>query len=326
MNNIALLSIVSVIILASAFSVAMAEPDAQRKSGNIDSFPSPVVGQDGHHVAVILPITENWYEGELYYHAERHVNLISLRGPLEPGEFPNNVWRSADGQRYEATIISGEPSGFFEVSGNAIGLHSSRDRPFTASFSVHYIEKEPEVDLDAIDYTQFPEKVESSMNRATVEITNIMKRPEFQQHFTHGFYIVTGRVCAGDAKILTPEIAIYADGVVRKRVELSHMLEPNQCVRGSESIRTENPDTIFARIVGGDKTEDRVLELDAMMNNVREQIRVLNNELNQYFTDPSLAQDNQGRIAQISDQISVLREQMSILRAEYYDLIEDEVN
>lgn len=114
-------------------------------SGTITSSDDPGIGHENHELAVILPPSDKTYIGRLTFSASEPVQYVTLIGPLEPGENTGQPTWTPDGETYYALVLvdNGQKSGGWAFAGNALALHTMNSEPFTATYSVSYVELEP---------------------------------------------------------------------------------------------------------------------------------------------------------------------------------------
>lgn len=107
------------------------------KTGTIQSVQDPGLGHESHQLAVILAPSSDVYSGILSYSASEPIQLIALRGPINPDEHPEKTWTADGSTIFEMTFIDPANSmGSWEFSGNAIALHTKNTTNFTVSYSV----------------------------------------------------------------------------------------------------------------------------------------------------------------------------------------------
>jgi len=114
-------------------------------SDTITSVQDPGQGHENHQISVLLPPSDKSYVGRLTFSASENVQFVTLHGPLGVGEDKGQAIWSPDGEtKYALTLIdNGQKSGGWFFAGNALALHSMKDTPFTASYSIAYAEVEP---------------------------------------------------------------------------------------------------------------------------------------------------------------------------------------
>jgi len=121
--------------------------DAYEKtvSETITSVTDPGQGHESHQLAVLLPPSDKVYVGKMTFSASENVQFVALHGPLGVGEDKGQAVWSPDGEtKFALTLIdNGQKSGGWFFAGNALALHSMKDTPFTASYSVAYAELDP---------------------------------------------------------------------------------------------------------------------------------------------------------------------------------------
>jgi len=61
-------------------------------TGTVESIPDPGVGHEFHSLAIIIPPSEDIFTGTLSYSASEPIQLVSLKGPLGPGETAPMIW------------------------------------------------------------------------------------------------------------------------------------------------------------------------------------------------------------------------------------------
>ena len=111
-------------------------------SGTVHSSPDPGIGHEGHSLAIIIPPTERPFFGGIgSYTASEDVQLVVLRGPLEPGEDKGQSTWTPDGETvYALTLVDlskeNQQNGRFTFSGNALALHTMNPDGFTATYSI----------------------------------------------------------------------------------------------------------------------------------------------------------------------------------------------
>ena len=121
--------------------------DAYEKtaSDTITSVTDPGQGHESHQLAVLLPPSDKVYVGKMTFSASENVQFVALHGPLGVGEDKGQAIWSPDGEtKYALTLVdNGQKSGGWFFAGNALALHSMKDTPFTASYSIAYAELDP---------------------------------------------------------------------------------------------------------------------------------------------------------------------------------------
>jgi len=119
-------------------------PKAKRQitSGTISSSQDPGVGHESHQLAVILPPSDNVYEGVLTYTASEPIQLVTLHGPIAEGDDMGQAIWSPDGEtKFGLTFIdNGDNAGTWYFTGNALAVHTMNEEPFSVSFTLSYTE------------------------------------------------------------------------------------------------------------------------------------------------------------------------------------------
>ncbi len=116
-------------------------------SGTITSMDDPGMGHSEHELAILLPPSDKTYIGRMTFSASEPVQYVTLIGPLGPGENNGQPTWSPDGETYYALVLvdQGSKSGGWAFAGNALALHTMNSEPFTATYSVSYVELAPGV-------------------------------------------------------------------------------------------------------------------------------------------------------------------------------------
>ena len=116
-------------------------------SGTITSMDDPGMGHSEHEIAIILPPSDKTYIGRMTFSASEPVQYVTLIGPLGPGENAGQKTWTPDGETYYALVLvdQGSKSGGWAFAGNALALHTMNSEPFTATYSVSYVELAPGV-------------------------------------------------------------------------------------------------------------------------------------------------------------------------------------
>ena len=113
--------------------------------GTISSTQDPGVGHETHQLAIILPPTSNVYKGILSYDASEPIQLVVLHGPLGPDDANGQaIWTPDGKKKFAMTFVDPQTSmGSWVFAGNALAVHTLHSDPFTVSYSVSYMEKQP---------------------------------------------------------------------------------------------------------------------------------------------------------------------------------------
>jgi hypothetical protein len=124
--------------------VTTMKPKAERKivSGTMTSSQDPGVGHESHQLAVILPPSDNVYEGVLTYTASEPIQLVTLHGPIAEGDDMGQAIWSPDGEtKFGLTFIdNGDNAGTWYFTGNALAVHTMSKEPFSVSYTLSYTE------------------------------------------------------------------------------------------------------------------------------------------------------------------------------------------
>jgi len=132
-------------IVATGTASAGQNAYGKTASDTITSVQDPGQGHEGHQLAILLPPSDKVYVGKMTFSASENVQFVALHGPLGVGEDKGQAIWSPDGEtKYALTLIdNGQKSGGWFFAGNALALHSMKDTPFTASYSIAYAELDP---------------------------------------------------------------------------------------------------------------------------------------------------------------------------------------
>ncbi|NND85941.1 MAG: hypothetical protein HKM23_01155 [Nitrosopumilus sp.] len=132
----------------------------------------PGIGHENHQLAVLIPISEKEYTGTLYYSASEPVQLVSLKGPLEPGEEKGkSVWTPDNETYYELTIVSDySSSGEWSFVGNALAVHTFKSTPFVVDYKLDYSEVEDTNIMSKNSLNDVSIKAEFSFDSGTITI------------------------------------------------------------------------------------------------------------------------------------------------------------
>ncbi|MGD2106633.1 MAG: copper-binding protein, partial [Nitrosopumilaceae archaeon] len=100
-------------------------------TGTTQSVQDPGIGHESHQLAVLLAPSSDVFSGVLSYSASEPIQLVSLRGPIGPGEQPEKTW-TPDGETvFELTFVDPKNAmGSWEFSGNALAVHTMKTTPF----------------------------------------------------------------------------------------------------------------------------------------------------------------------------------------------------
>jgi len=109
-------------------------------SGEAQSIIDPGVGHEAHSLAILLPPSEKVYSGTLTYRASEPIQLVSLDGPLGPGEDKGQpIWTSDGATIFALTFVDDkQSSGKWQFSGNALAVHTMNTDGFSVSYSIDY--------------------------------------------------------------------------------------------------------------------------------------------------------------------------------------------
>jgi plastocyanin len=129
-------------------------PGYERLTSVID----PGIGHETHQLAIILAPSKSVYTGTLRYDASEPIQLVSLVGPLGPGETAPAIWTPDGTTKFALTFVDPKKSsGEWEFSGNALAVHTMKTTPFIVDYKITNLkEKSVGVTVSAPKVTEPP--------------------------------------------------------------------------------------------------------------------------------------------------------------------------
>ena len=131
------------------------EGSSENGFSRIISKADPGLGHEQHQLAVIMPIDNTEYTGTLHYSASEPVQLVTLRGPLEPGEEKGKtIWTQDNKVFYEIIQVNQySTTGKWQFVGNALAAHTFKSTPFTIDYKIEYEEvgEEPIIPIKSVN-------------------------------------------------------------------------------------------------------------------------------------------------------------------------------
>lgn len=111
----------------------------------IESVQDPGIGHELHQLAVILAPSDKIFTGTITYDASEPIQLVSLKGPLAPGEKSTKpIWTPDGKTNFELTLVDQKSAkGTWKFEGNALALHSMKTTKFIADYKLDYKESAP---------------------------------------------------------------------------------------------------------------------------------------------------------------------------------------
>lgn len=108
----------------------------------VESMQDPGIGHETHQLAVILPPSDKVYSGTITYDASEPIQLVSLKGPLGPGEDKGQpIWTPDGKTKFELTLVDQKSAkGSWKFEGNALALHTMKTTKFIADYKLDYKE------------------------------------------------------------------------------------------------------------------------------------------------------------------------------------------
>ena len=336
--------IISFILVAILFTSAFpltstfAEDEQQmiKKSALVNSIEDPGVKKTGNQMAVILPPTGKWYSGTLYYNAPLKAHLYSLDGPVPAGSSVKNLYMLDEQTWFEVTKIPGNGAGKWNFAGNALLLYRESPEPFSASYTIHYVESDdPSVSFEYQNEITQKEETPASTPAAyndryrwneipvgqfgnpTVTIKHIIPQPN-----DAGEYSVLFEICADLQRLLAVEIEASSD-VESRSIELSGKLDAGECVNTSTSVLARDSNSIQLTLVNEKELEQRLLRIEVRLAEIDRQITALHKEQNELTKVKAHVNLHAQRLGEIADETRELRREAFDLRHTYYSELSD---
>jgi plastocyanin len=110
-----------------------------------ESIQDPGIGHETHQLAVLLAPSEKIYSGTLQYDASEPIQLVSLKGPLNPTDSYNGpIWTPDGKTKFALTLVDNKKAkGSWNFEGNALAVHTFRTTQFIVDYKVDYTISEP---------------------------------------------------------------------------------------------------------------------------------------------------------------------------------------
>jgi hypothetical protein len=138
----------------------------------VTSAQDPGIGHETHQLAILLPPSDQIYDGELSFSASEPVQVVILIGPLGPGDDKGQpIWTTDGEQKYGLVLIDKEKkSGSVRFTGNAIAFHSMNEEPFAASYDMVFreLKKLDTVKVETIDSVKDPVETDEKLQLAII--------------------------------------------------------------------------------------------------------------------------------------------------------------
>ncbi len=140
-----------------------------------ESILDPGVGHGTHQLAILLAPSDKIYSGTLQYDASEPIQLVSLKGPLGPGEDVGQPIWTPDGEtKFALTLVDNKSAkGTWEFEGNALAVHTFRTSTFIVDYKVDYtiseamMMEEPKMEEPMMAEPSGPVTVEVTMPSGT---------------------------------------------------------------------------------------------------------------------------------------------------------------
>ncbi len=109
-------------------------------TGTVESVQDPAMTHESHQLAVLLPPSEKVYSGTLTYRASEPIQLVTLHGPLGPGDDKGQpIWTPDGKTKFALTFVDDkQSSGKWQFSGNALAVHTMNTNGFSVTYSIDY--------------------------------------------------------------------------------------------------------------------------------------------------------------------------------------------
>ena len=325
--------LVAVLFTFSFHSSFAEEPEMIRKSAMVNSVEDPGVKNTGNQMAVILPPTDKWYSGTIYFNAPIGVHLFSLDGPVPAGSNVKNLYMLDEETWFDVTKVPTNGAGKWDFAGNALALYRESSEPFSASFTIHYVESDdPSVSFkyenQITQSTSTPETPSTSrafewnevpvgqFGEPTLTINHIIPQPNDNE------FSVLFSICADLQRLLVVEIEASSD-IENREIELSGQLDAGQCVNTSESILARDPESIQFTLINNKELEERILRIDIRLAEIDRQRHELHQERNELTRVRANIPLHAERLAEIADESHQLRREAFDLRHQKFSELSD---
>ena len=108
----------------------------------IESVQDPGVGHETHQLAVILAPSDKVYSGSIQYDASEPIQLVTLHGPLDPGEDKGQpIWTPDGKTKFALTFVDMKKArGNWDFAGNALAVHTMNTETFITDYKLDYEE------------------------------------------------------------------------------------------------------------------------------------------------------------------------------------------
>ena len=114
----------------------------------VTSIVDPGIGHQTHQLTILLPPSDQVYSGTLSYDASEPIQLVSLIGPLGPGEDKGQpIWTPDGTTKFALTLVDPKNSdGEWNFVGNALAVHTMKTTPFIVDYRLDF-DEQPESDM-----------------------------------------------------------------------------------------------------------------------------------------------------------------------------------
>ncbi len=108
----------------------------------VESVQDPGVGHDTHELAIILPPSDKVYSGTIQYDSSEPIQLVTLHGPLGPGEDKGQpIWTPDGKTKFALTFVDlGNSRGSWQFAGNALAVHTMKTTHLITDYKLDYEE------------------------------------------------------------------------------------------------------------------------------------------------------------------------------------------
>ncbi|KAF6242415.1 copper-binding protein, partial [Nitrosopumilus sp. b1] len=103
----------------------------------------PGLGHETHQLAILLAPSDKVYSGTIKFDASEPIQLVTLHGPLGPGEDKGQAIWTPDGEtKFALTLVDTKKAkGEWKFSGNALAAHTFNETPFIIDYKLDTTEK-----------------------------------------------------------------------------------------------------------------------------------------------------------------------------------------
>ena len=198
-----------------------------------------------------------------------------------------------------------------ELQRNMYLLHSSPSKVVDPELYLSLQSQLKEKFVDIEENTENPRIKKIS----TVKLPTTEKKLDTSPRITS--YSYAFQACAGNAPIQFPEVIVASDSET-KSVKLGNSLKTGTCQSTSVTIKAGNPGSIAGVLVtSGDKTLI-IEDLQAKVSNLQAELETTKKTLAELVKQSPTPEGYKGKVAELTDKIIELRNQLNTARAELH--------